>query len=175
MFLGHQQRTVLPLLPGQFDFQVEDAIKAAEKREKNRSQEYMKRRARELLPLKMGQKVRIQTKTGWDLIGRVTEAFNKDRSYNVITDAGAQIRRNRVMLRPVYELDADDENSADEGDNESGDTAEEAIPIHDPAPAPEIQHAEVPKLVRKSTRTSISPKPCSCCNTLVCKKIHGTS
>ena len=39
------------------------AIKAAEKRKKNRSQEYMKQRARELPPLKMGQKVRIQTKT----------------------------------------------------------------------------------------------------------------
>ena len=108
-------------------------------------------------------------------MGRVTEAFNKDRSYNLITNAGAQVRRNRVMLRPVYELDADDEDSAVMGDSESGDTAEEAIPIHDPAPAPETQHAGEPKPVRKSTRASIPPKPCSCCNTLVCEKTYGTS
>ena len=38
MFLGHRQRTILPLLPGQYDFQIEDAIKAAEKRKKIRSE-----------------------------------------------------------------------------------------------------------------------------------------
>ena len=175
MFLGHRQRTILPLLPGQYDFQIEDAIKAAEKRKKIRTEEYKRRRTKTLPPLKVGQKVRIQTQAGWNLQGHVTEAFNNDRSYNVITSSGAQVRRNRVMLRPVYEVES--ESSADEADTETGDEPDaEVVPIHDSGPAQSVSTpAEVPNPARKSTRAPIPKRPCSCCNLTVCKFLDGTS
>ena len=44
MFLSHKQRTLLPMLPGQYDFQMENAIKSVEKQKKIRWVDYQNRK-----------------------------------------------------------------------------------------------------------------------------------
>ena len=80
----------------------------------------------------------------------ITEVLNNERSYNIITNAGASIRQNRVNIRPVYEIDSD------VSDDESV-VAEEVI--HESAPfakklasqgtyhsAKLCQHVKVPEI-----------------------------
>ena len=117
MFLGHEQRTMLPMLPGQYDFQIEKSIKGTIKREKIRSEEYEKRKGKPLSPLHVGQRVAIQTQTRWDLYAKVKEILQEGRGYNLITDQGAQLRRNRVMLHPLYEVTSDESSDEEEADS----------------------------------------------------------
>ena len=96
------------MLPGQYGFKIEKSIKGADKRKKIKSEEYDKRKGKPLSPLNLGQRVVIQTKTGWDLYAKVKEILQEGRSYNLITNQGTQLRRNRFMLCPFYEVTSDD-------------------------------------------------------------------
>ena len=92
------------MLPGQYDFQIENAIKSAQKRKKISSDDYQNRKRKKLQPFKIGQRVVIKTNKGWTMQGTIDEILHEGRSYNVTTTGGAQLQRNRVMLRPVYEI-----------------------------------------------------------------------
>jgi hypothetical protein len=143
------------MLPGQYDFQIEDSIKVAEKRKQNHTQEYQRRHGKKLLSLYVNQKIVIQTKTGWDLHGYITEVLNNERSYNIITNAGASIRRNWV-----YEVESD----ISDDENVEADKV-----IHDSAPAAckdTPQQKVVP--TRKSARIPVPRQSYSCCNTINC-------
>ena len=90
------------------------------------------------------------------------------------------------MLRPVYEVEY--ESSADEADTKTGDEPDgadtatgdepdtESAPIHNSAPAQSVSTpAAVPNPTRKSARTPIPKRPCSCCNLVICKFLNGTT
>ena len=186
MFLGHEQRTMLPMLPGQYDFQIEKSIKSANKRKHIRSEEYEKRKGKPLSPLHIGQKVAIQTQTGWDLYAKVKEVLQEGRSYNLITDQGAQLRRNRVMLRPLYEVTSDESSDEEETDSihENSETNNPDVHVPPSAATETRDDVHVPlspvsetrgavNQTRKSSRAPAPRKPCACCKQLVCKH-HGT-
>ena len=177
---------MLPMLPGQYDFQIEKSIKGTIKREKIRSEEYEKRKGKPLSPLHVGQRVAIQTQTRWDLYAKVKEILQEGRSYNLITDQGAQLRRNRVMLRPLYEVTSDESSDEEETDSihENSETNDPDVHVPLSAATETRDDVHVPlspvsktrgtvNQTRKSSRAPAPRKPCACCKQLVCKH-HGT-
>ena len=132
------------MLPGQYDFQVEKAIRGAEKRKQIRSAKYKNQKAKKLPPLKIGQSVVLQTNKGW--IRKIKKILKENWSSDVVTSDGAKIRRNRVMLRPVDEVTSDELT-----DSENEDSTSESNPstvIHENA------HA-TPAWTRSSSRVPV--------------------
>ena len=175
MFLGLEQRTMLPMLPSQYDFQIEKSIKGTIKREKIRSEEYEKRKGKPLSPLHVGQRVAIQTQTRWDLYAKVKEILQEGRGYNLITDQGAQLRRNRVMLHPLYEVTSDESSDEEEADSihENSETSDPDVhgplssetrdDVHLPlSPASEVHDAV--NQTRRSTRALPRANPAHVAN-----------
>ena len=58
-----------------------------------------------------------QTQSRWNLYAKVKEILQEGRSYNLITDQSAQLRRNRVMLCPIYEVTSDESSDKEEADS----------------------------------------------------------
>ena len=169
MFLGHKQRTLLPMLPGQYDFQIENAIKSAQKRKKIRSDDYQNRKRKKLQPFNVGQRVVIKTNKGWTMQGTIDEILHEGRSYNVTTTGGAQLQRNRVMLRPVYEITSDESS-----DSEAEDGARDAQESESNHKGGIHENARTtPVKTRSSTRVPVPRKPCTCCNKIHCRKLDG--
>ena len=157
------------MLPGQYDFQIENAIKSAQKRKKIRSDDYQNRKRKKLQPFKIGQRVVIKTNKGWTMQGTIDEILHEGRSYNVTTTGGAQLQRNRVMLRPVYEITSDESS-----DSEAEDGARDAQESESNHKGGIHENARTtPVKTRSSTRVPVPRKPCTCCNKIHCRKLDG--
>ena len=96
------------------------------------------------------------------------EILQEGRSYNLITDQGAQLRRNRVMLRPLYEVTSDESS-----DEEESDSIHENSETSGPDMRVPSETRDAVNQTRKSSRAPAPRKPCACCKQLVCKH-HGT-
>ena len=160
MFLGHEQRTCLPMLPGQYEFQLDSAVEAAQKRKDIRAKQYASRGGKTLPPLQVGKFVLIKSAKGWVTRARVTEVCVPGRSYIVETGSGKKLRRNREMLRPAYEEldDADSDTMPDTVQEDEPDSIQESEDSRQTADAP----------TRRSTRTPVPRQLCSCCKLIKC-------
>ncbi len=100
MLLGRRQRGLLPALPPD-DINHEEAV-AARRHARDTGAAYHDAHAHPLPTLSQGQRVLIQhplTKK-WDSHGTVSDIREDGRSYEIQTDRGTAILRNRRFLRP---------------------------------------------------------------------------
>ena len=153
MFRGHKQRTLLSMLPGQYNFQMENAIKSAEKRKKICGANYQNRKRKKLQPLKIGQCVVIET-----MQSTIDKILHEGTRYNIATTGGAQFQRNRVMLCPVYKTTSDELSDSKAEDSTHG--VQESKSNHRGS-IHENTHT-TPAQTRSSSRVPVPQKPCTC-------------
>ena len=103
MVFGRRQRSSLPTLPNALE--PIDKQDAAQRREQTRNKSQARQEAsRELPPLKVGQKVRVQNHNSnqWNLIGQVIKQREHGRSYAIHMEGGKTYIRNRCLIRPFH-------------------------------------------------------------------------
>ena len=167
MFFGRRQRTLLPMLPGATNFDINAAVEGAEKRKTNRDNEYKRRNTKDLAPLAIGQKVLIQTPEGWDTKAIVLGSSHGQRSYDVRTEGGAEKRLNRRILMPAPDSETNDQTEISDKSSDEVTSNTDEIPegtLHEVAE----KKPDIP--LRRSARKPAVHRGCYCCKVIQCKE-----
>ena len=124
MLMGRRIRTNLPILEDLLTPKGAHKVKVAKIKEKQKQKQQHDKRAKHLRDLKPGEHVRIRDHvTGiWSMQGSVQREV-APRSYQIQTEHGASLRRNRVDLKPQVssqQCEEQPDSTAQVGDTTSG-------------------------------------------------------
>ena len=141
--------------------QVKNKWIIAESASKEKQRDYYDARAKDLPPLRVGQRVRIQDSFSklWDKVGRVLE-ISRDRSYKVEVDSGSIFWRNRKFIRPVPEPSDSASEVVQHGPSQASSKmrGEKRVRFQLPPPEPSPPNPPIPpNPPRRSSRPSLRP------------------
>uniref|UniRef100_A0A673AT44 Integrase catalytic domain-containing protein n=1 Tax=Sphaeramia orbicularis TaxID=375764 RepID=A0A673AT44_9TELE len=144
LLMGRQLRTTLPYITTKKHKQVKDKMKQLQKRQKVNYDKSSK----SLKPLAPNDTVRVEDANIWTKKATVLEEVNP-RSYNVKTEDGLILRRNRRSLLRTQETMRSQDGQCEDKDNK---TPEPTSPAKD-----SVEQSDQPPVLRRSGRTVKPP------------------
>lgn len=144
LLMGRQLRTTLPYTTTKKHKQVKDKMKRLQKRQKGNYDKSSK----SLKPLAPNDTVRVEDANIWTRKATVLEEVNP-RSYNVKTEDGLILRRNRRSLLRTQETMRSQDGQCEDDDDK---TPEPTSPVKD-----SVEQKEQPPVLRRSGRTVKPP------------------